>query len=53
MDDRRDAYVLAAGVRTDRRLFRRVPRLVELRAWSRLAEELTEERVRAEQSRAS
>jgi transposase len=49
-DDRRDAYVLADGVRTDRRLFRRVhvtdPRLVELRAWSRLAEELTEERVR-------
>jgi hypothetical protein len=36
-DDRRDAYVLADGVRTDRRLFRRVhvtdPRLVELRAW--------------------
>jgi Transposase len=49
-DDRRDAYVVGDGVRTDRRLFRRVhvtdPRLVELRAWSRLAEELTEERVR-------
>jgi len=49
-DDRRDAFVLADGVRTDRRLFRRVhvtdPRLVELRAWSRLAEELTEERIR-------
>ena len=49
-DDRRDAYVLGDGVRTDRRLFRRLhvtdPRLVELRAWSRLAEELTEERVR-------
>ena len=49
-DDHRDAYVLADGVRTDRRLFRRVhvadPRLVELRAWSRLAEELTQERVR-------
>ena len=49
-DDRRDAYVLGDGVRTDRRLFRRVhvsdPRLVELRAWSRLAQELTEERVR-------
>jgi len=49
-DDRRDANVLSDGVRTDRRLFRRVhvtdPRLVELRAWSRLAEELTEERVR-------
>ena len=42
-DDRRDAYVLGDGVRTDRRLFRRLhvadPRLVELRAWSRLAEE--------------
>lgn len=49
-DDRRDAYVLADGVRSDRRLFRRVhvsdPRLVELQAWTRLAEELTEERVR-------
>jgi hypothetical protein len=48
-DDRRNGYVLADGVRTDRRLFRRLhvadPRLVELRAWSRLAEELTEERV--------
>jgi transposase len=42
--------VLADGVRTDRRLFRRLqvadPRLIELRAWSRLAEELQEERVR-------
>ncbi|MGH6675568.1 MAG: IS110 family transposase [Xanthobacteraceae bacterium] len=49
-DDRRDAYALADGVRTDRRLFRLLhvaePRLVELRAWSRLAEELQEERVR-------
>ena len=49
-DDRRDAYVAADGVRTDRRLFRRLqvadPRLTELRAWSRLAEELQEERVR-------
>ena len=49
-DDRRDAYVLGDGVRTDRRLFRRLhvadPRLVELRAWSRLAEELKEERRR-------
>jgi hypothetical protein len=49
-DDRRDAYVLADGVRTDRRLFRRLhvadPRLVELRAWSRLAEELKEEQRR-------
>ena len=49
-DDRRDAYVAADGLRTDRHLFRRVqiaaPRLIELRAWSRLAEELQEERVR-------
>jgi hypothetical protein len=37
-------------LRTDRRLFRRLqiadPRLIELRAWSRLAEELRKERVR-------
>ena len=49
-DDRRDAYVLGDGVRTDRRLFRRLhvadPRLIELRAWSRLAEELKQERRR-------
>jgi transposase len=49
-DDRRDAYVQADGLRTDRRLFRRLqvadPRLIELRAWSRLAEEVRAERVR-------
>jgi hypothetical protein len=49
-DDRRGGYVLADGVRADRRLFHRLyvadPRLVELRAWSRFAEELVEERVR-------
>jgi transposase len=49
-DDRRDAHVSADSLRTDRHLFRRLqvadPRLVELRAWSRLAEELQEERVR-------
>jgi transposase len=49
-DDRRDAHALADGLRTDRHLFRRLqvadPRLVELRAWSRLAEELQGERVR-------
>ena len=49
-DDRRDAYVLGDGVRTDRRLFRRLhvadPRLIELRACSRLAEELREEQRR-------
>ena len=41
-DDRRDAYVSADGLRTDRHLYRRVqladPRLVELREWSRLAQ---------------
>jgi hypothetical protein len=49
-DDRRDAYVSADGLRTDRHLFRRLQiadrRVIELRAWSRLAEELQEERVR-------
>src|SRR5215211_5959083 len=49
-DDRRDARVAAAGLRTDPHLFRQVtasdPRVVELREWSRLAEELQQERVR-------
>ena len=49
-DDRRDAYVSADCLRTDQHLFRRVqvsdPRLTGLRAWSRLTEELQEERVR-------
>src|SRR5215210_5449776 len=49
-DDRRDARVAAAGLRTDPHLFRRVvvgdPSVVELREWSRLAEELQQERVR-------
>src|SRR4051812_17573800 len=49
-DDRRDARVAAAGLRTDRHLFRSVlagnPRVIELREWSRLAEELQQERVR-------
>ena len=49
-DDRRDAYVSTDGLRTDRHLFRclQVPdaRFVELRTWSRLTEELQEERVR-------
>lgn len=49
-DDRRDAHVLADGIRSDRHLFRRLrradPRLIGLRAWSRLAEELQGERVR-------
>jgi hypothetical protein len=42
--------VQADGLRTDRRLLRHLqvadPRLIELRAWSRLAEELQAERVR-------
>src|SRR3954463_10455778 len=49
-DDRRDARVAAAGMRTDPHLFRRVasgePAVIELREWSRLAEELQQERVR-------
>jgi transposase len=49
-DDRRDARVAATGLRTDRHLFRPVqagdPAIVELREWSRLAEELQQERVR-------
>src|SRR5918994_64409 len=49
-DDRRDARVAAAGLRTDPHLFRPVtagdPSVVELREWSRLAEELQQERVR-------
>lgn len=49
-DDRRDARVAASGLRTDRHLFRPVqvsnPAVLELRAWSRLAEELRQERVR-------
>jgi transposase len=49
-DDRRDARIAAAALRTDRHLFRPVqlgdPALVELREWSRLADELQQERVR-------
>jgi transposase len=49
-DDRRDAFVLADALRTDRHVYRRVeaedPRVSELREVSRLHEELTEERVR-------
>src|SRR5215217_7945057 len=49
-DDRRDARVAAAGLRTDPHLFRSVqvgdPAVIELREWSRLAEELQQERVR-------
>jgi len=49
-DDRRDALVLFSSLRTDRHCFRRVealdPTVVELREWSRMAEELKQERVR-------
>src|SRR3982751_1863079 len=49
-DDRRDARVAAAGLRTDPHLFRPVeagdPAVIALREWSRLAEELQQERTR-------
>ena len=49
-DDRRDARAAADGLRTDRHLFRCLqivdPHILELREWSRLAEELQQERVR-------
>ena len=49
-DDRRDARVAAAGLRTDPHLFRPLqvgdPGVIELREWSRLAEDLQQERVR-------
>ena len=56
-DDRRDARVAASGLRTDPHLFRPVqagdPAIVELREWSRLAEELQGERVRLSNPRKS
>jgi transposase len=46
-DDRRDAFVLATALATDRPAFRRLeledPLIVELRAWSRAEDELREE----------
>ena len=49
-DDRRDARVAAGGLRTDPHLFRPVeagnPAVITLREWSRLAEELQQERLR-------
>lgn len=49
-DDRRDAFVLADVVRTDRAAFRRVdpedPRLIELREMSRIHDELGQEHTR-------
>ena len=49
-DDRRDAHTLGGALRTDRHAFRRLdpsaPEIVELRAWSRIAQDLTGERTR-------
>jgi transposase len=49
-DDRRDAHVQAASLRTDRHAFRRLsvddPVIVELREWSRMTEDLQRERSR-------
>ena len=49
-DDRRDAFVLADALRTDRRAFRRLqsedPRVTQLRELSRVHEELGEEHTR-------
>lgn len=49
-DDSRDAMVLASALRTDPHCLRRLalanPVIVELRQWSRIAEELGEERMR-------
>jgi transposase len=49
-DDRRDAYVLADSLRTDQHCFRALrvdsPLVIELREWSRMAEDLQQERVR-------
>ena len=49
-DDRRDAHVLADSLRTDRHAFRRLsndePVIVHLREWSRMADDLQQERTR-------
>jgi transposase len=49
-DDRRDAHVLAGSLRTDREAFRRLatdnPVTIELREWSRITDELQQERTR-------
>jgi len=49
-DDRRDAFVLAHSLKTDAHAFKAVsaehPIIVELREWSRMHRELSEERVR-------
>ena len=49
-DDRRDARVLADSLRTDPRAFRRLepedPKILELREWSRMGDDLQQERIR-------
>ena len=49
-DDRRDARVLAGSLRTDREAFRQLasdnPVVIELREWSRITDELQQERTR-------
>ena len=49
-DDRRDAYVLADALRTDRPAFRRLapedPQVIQLREWTRLYDETVEEQGR-------
>ena len=49
-DDSRDARVLGSSLRTDRQAFRRLviddPVIIELREWSRMADELQQERTR-------
>ncbi len=49
-DDRRDARVLAAALRTDRAACRHLdpatPEIIELREWSRMADQLTADRTR-------
>lgn len=49
-DDSRDARVLGDALRTDRHAFRRLrvedPLVIELREWSRMAEDLQQERTR-------
>ena len=49
-DDSRDAHVLGDALRTDRRAFRLLsvddPLLIELREWSRMLEDLQQERTR-------
>jgi transposase len=49
-DDSRDAHVLGDSLRTDRRAFRKLatdnPAVIELREWSRITDELQQERTR-------